>query len=71
MSDTHATTTQILDHLRQAYAERRLLPRADGRHVFPCEELKTGRCVCTQDARLGLWLLRRLYRHVMTEGYGQ
>lgn len=63
------TTTRILDRLRLAYSRCEPLPRADGRHVYPCEELKTGRCVCVDPdgVRLSLNMLQRLYKCVISE----
>ena len=69
---TTTNTTRILDRLRLAYGSYQPLPRADGRHVAPCEELRTGRCVCVDPdgVRMSLNMLQRLYRHVIAE-YGE
>jgi len=71
-SARRAYVEALLSRLRRQYAERALLPRSDGRHVPPCEELKTGMCVCDhQDgARLSLWMLKRMIGCVVSEGYG-
>lgn len=70
--DRRAYVEALMDRLRRQYAERAPLPRSDGRHVYPCEEVKTGRCVCTHQNgyELSLQQLQRLYRHVLSEGYG-
>lgn len=76
MNDTderRAYVARIMLRLRTAYGARLLLPRCDGRHVAPCEELLTGFCTCThQDGyTMGLMQLQLLYRRVLTEGYGE
>lgn len=65
----HDTAERIMTRLREQYASGAALPRCDGRHVFPCEEVKTGHCVCDhQDGyRLQLRQLQRLYRAVAGE----
>lgn len=62
---------RTVTRIRQRYSDGVLLPRTDGRHVFPCEEVKTGMCVCAhQDRyRLSLAQTQRLVRCVMME-YG-
>lgn len=61
---------RLIERLRRQYQAP--LPRSDGRHVYPCEEVKTGCCVCDhQDGyRLSLWMLKRLERHIQAE-YGR
>lgn len=67
--DHRAHVMRSIDRLRVAYGTGLVLPRCDGLHVAPCEELKTGFCTCThQDGyRLSLLHLRRLYRAVIGE----
>lgn len=45
------------------------LPRCDGLHVAPCEELKTGRCVCSHQHGYILTYeqLQRLTSYVLKE----
>lgn len=69
MTDPRIIADAILDHLRERYAAHAPLPRCDGLHVYPCEEIKTGICVCNhQDGyTLTLHQLRRLMRAVVGE----
>jgi hypothetical protein len=53
--ERRAYVEAIMNRLRRQYAERALLPAKD-------EE---------EGATLSLQLLQRLYRHVMSEGYGE
>lgn len=59
----------IMDRLKTIYSNGLILPRCDGKHVVPCEELLTGFCTCMhQDGyRLNLHQLQRLFRYVMSE----
>lgn len=68
-AESRATASRCCDRLRDTYTRRQVLPRCDGRHVYPCEEVKTGRCVCThQDGyRLSLNQLQRLFRAIVGE----
>lgn len=61
---------RICDRMRVASTERTPLPRSDGRHAPPCEEVKTGRCVCVSGAHLSLNQLQRLYRAIVGEFEG-
>ena len=53
--ERRAYVEAIMNRLRRQYAERALLPARD-------EE---------EGATLSLQMLQRLYRHVMSEGYGE
>lgn len=63
-------TQAAIDRVRAELNAGAQLPRADGLHTFPCEELKTGRCVCVRDERLNRERARRLALAILTEGYG-
>jgi hypothetical protein len=67
--ETRAHITRTLDRLRIEYGSYLPLPRCDGLHVPPCEELLTGFCSCEhQDGeRLSLLQLRRLYKAIIGE----
>lgn len=67
--DQRQHITRTLDRLRVEYGSYLPLPRCDGLHVSPCEELKTGFCTCAhqEGQRLSLLQLRRLYRAIVGE----
>lgn len=71
MTTTEATAeaARIMTRIKAQYAAHTLLPRCDGMHVFPCEEVKTGHCVCAHQHgyTLNLNQLQRLYRAVCGE----
>ena len=65
-----AHAARIMDRMRVAYTERLPLPRSDGLHAPPCEEVKTGRCACVVPERMSLNQLQRLYRAIVGEFEG-
>lgn len=68
-AERRAWVKRVVTRLRVQYSDGVMLPRCDGRHVYPCETVKTGRCVCQHqdDYRLTLRQLQRLMRCVMVE----
>jgi hypothetical protein len=70
-TDAGDYVAMLAARLQERFLSGARLPRADGLHVAPCEELKTGRCICTQDAYLGIAQFSRLLYYISTEGYGR
>lgn len=76
-----AYVEHLMNRLRRLYADRAVLPRSDGRHVVAsCPHVKAilrgkGRqndelCTCVSGETMSLGLIQRLYRAIMSEGYG-
>lgn len=75
--DRRAYVESLLKRLRVVrYSTRQLLPRVDGEHDVGCRLAMTPPdplpiCTCTRAESLSLVQLQRLYRSVLSEGYGQ
>jgi len=67
MTDPRTTAMEITDRLKWHYARRTPLPRCDGRHVFPCEEVRTERCVCDHQHGYTLTLNQLGYSDLVVE----